>query len=103
VGKAGELVLPRNSCINTCYEILLSYQPCQYQLETSILETGSAKGMGFICCESLKSYTFACFDVGVVLGFGVVWFYRLMPTFQRNVLSPSSFSEVAKLGSGGLV
>jgi hypothetical protein len=29
-------------------------------------------------------------DVGVVLGFGAVWFCRLMPKFWRNMLSPSS-------------
>jgi hypothetical protein len=30
------------------------------------------------------------FDVGVVLDFGAMWFCRLVPTFQRSVLSPSS-------------
>jgi hypothetical protein len=30
------------------------------------------------------------YGVGVVLGFSTVYFCRLMPTFWRNILSPSS-------------
>jgi hypothetical protein len=38
-----------------------------------------------------------------VLGFGAMWICRLMPTFWRNMLSPSSGAEVTRQGIRGLI
>jgi hypothetical protein len=35
-------------------------------------------------------------DIGIVLDFGAMWFCRTMPTFQRNMLSPSSGLKAPK-------
>jgi hypothetical protein len=46
---------------------------------------------------------FLCHVVVEVMGFGAVWICRSMPTFRRNMLSPSSGAEVTRQGSRGLI